>query len=359
MTDIPRLSCTFYLFVCQFNLLIGWAKPMAKLKQTPKSYPNTCSCISLFSILAVFLAIFLALPITSWDSEKLSIWLYLLLVLQLVALCKAIYISWLLTTKLGHSIYLFGAGGSSLIMWLAFEGLIGESSSVVAIAPLVAMPAQIAVIDGAISVILLYRLKRWKKLIYASEPEVLSSQIRYHFLFNALNTTVYLIASNPRLAEINLGELAELFRIMLHQDNTVSLKEELDTVKRYLRIEQRRLENRMKVRWALNYAQSDTIMLPALLLQPLVENAIYHGVEEVIGGGVIMISISTHQKRLLIKVCNPVNDENYCSRRGSRLAHTNIERRLVIRYGKDFSFTKERYGKEYRVTIDIPKEEKP
>lgn len=332
---------------------------MAKLQPQTKDCPNIYSCIKLFSIVAGMVTLIMMLPLSTVELASFGNGLLLTAALQFSALLKAIYTGWLLAIGLGWMIYLLGIVGNSLIVWLTLKGMSVHSSEWLAVVPLAAAPEQFAIVDGMISALLIYGFQRWKKFVCTYEPARLSSQIRYHFLFNSLNTTVCLISHNSRLAAINLEELAELFRIMLFQDNTVSLKEELDTVKRYLRIEQRRLENRIKVRWVLSYSQSDTIILPALLLQPLVENAIYHGIEEVIGGGVVKISISTNQKRLLIKICNPINQESRArSRRNNSLAQANIEQRLAIRYGKNFSFIREQYGKRYCVTIDIPKEEK-
>ena len=224
-----------------------------------------------------------------------------------------------------------------------------------------------AIIDGLLSLILLHGFRNWLKTILESEPLQLFNQIRHHFLFNTLNATVCRIQENPELAQVNLEKLASLLRNMLFLRTYISLEEELASVKCYLEIEKYRLEERLQVSWFVDRNTNVAIKVPAFILQPLVENAIYHGIENILGGGTVAISLYTVGSRLIIQVCNPIanshtahlphSDSSHSSNlhRSNRVAQTNIERRLAFVYGNNFSFEREQRETEYRVTINIPK----
>jgi two-component system sensor histidine kinase AlgZ len=120
--------------------------------------------------------------------------------------------------------------------------------------------------------------------------QALQSRIRPHFFFNCMNTIASLTRSSPQLAEQAVEDLADLFRASLRDSHQLSsISEEIAICKGYLRIEKHRLGDRLRVEWN-ELEQLDDLKLPVLILQPLVENAIYHGIEPLTGGGVIRIS---------------------------------------------------------------------
>ena len=126
-------------------------------------------------------------------------------------------------------------------------------------------------------------------------------------------------------------------------------------MKTYLEIEKYRLGKRLQVRWFLDYKTNVVIKVPALTLQPLVENAIYHGIEKIVGGGIIIISICTVKNRLIIQVSNPIDAVGLSDLSlGNHIAQNNIERRLALIYRDDFSFEQKQCETEYRATINIP-----
>ncbi|MDD9807824.1 MAG: histidine kinase [Gammaproteobacteria bacterium] len=186
--------------------------------------------------------------------------------------------------------------------------------------------------------------------------EVLLHRIRYHFLFNTLNATISLIKPHPELAEANLGNLSEIFRMMLFQETQTSLAEEIRMAQCYVEMERLRLGDRLRVEWRLDCGDTARIRVPSIMLQPLIENAIYHGVETRVAGGTVRVAVTGAGRRLVFDIRNPVNDGGRHRRRGNRVARNNIRLRLAQAYGGDFVFDDERRTQEYRVKINIPLE---
>lgn len=190
----------------------------------------------------------------------------------------------------------------------------------------------------------------------AAGAEVLLHRIRYHFLFNTLNATIGLIQPHPELAEANLGNLSEIFRMMLFQETQTTLAEEIRMAQCYVEMERLRLGERLRVEWRLDCGDTARIRVPSILLQPLIENAIYHGVETRAGGGTVRVAVTGAGRRLVFDIRNPVNGGGHRHRRGNRVARNNLRLRLTQAYGGDFVFDDERRTQEYRVKINIPLE---
>ena len=138
-----------------------------------------------------------------------------------------------------------------------------------------------------------------------SELESLQARIRPHFLFNTLNTGVALVRRHPEEVERLLLDLADLFRAALAGPREISLEDELALARRYLEIEALRFGDRLSVHWQLP-AVIPAVTVPALSIQPLVENAIRHGVELVPGGGDVEISVSTTPGNVVVRISNPM-----------------------------------------------------
>ena len=138
-----------------------------------------------------------------------------------------------------------------------------------------------------------------------AELESLQARIRPHFLFNTLNTGAALVHRHPEEAERLLLDLADLFRAALAGPRQISLEEELALARRYLEIESLRFGERLTVNWQLP-SVIPAVTVPALSIQPLVENAIRHGVELVPGGGDVEISVSTTPGNVVVRISNPV-----------------------------------------------------
>jgi two-component system sensor histidine kinase AlgZ len=166
--------------------------------------------------------------------------------------------------------------------------------------------------------------------------EALQARIRPHFLFNCLNTIASLTRKEPRLAEEAIEDLSDLFRMGLKDIKSLSrLEDELSLCRRYLRIETHRLGERLKVVWNLD-ALPDNVMLPALTLQPLIENAIYHGIETQADGGTIRITGNKSGDQCKIIIDNPLPADGYHDHHeGNKLALDNIRQRITAFFGND------------------------
>ena len=190
-----------------------------------------------------------------------------------------------------------------------------------------------------------------------SRFQALQARIKPHFLFNCMNTIASLVRRDPAAAEQVVEDLADLFRVSLQdrRDDT-TLQEELDLCRRYLRIEQLRLGDRLDVDWRVNGLPGH-LPLPSLILQPLLENAIYHGIERLSGGGRISLYSEAGQKRLQIHIENPVpdaHDSGGPEHRGNKLAQDNVSQRLSAFFEQSGLLRAGRENGLYRVTVSIP-----
>ena len=197
---------------------------------------------------------------------------------------------------------------------------------------------------------------QWKRQVEAqarAEVEALTARIRPHFLFNSMNTVAGLIHVDPALAERMIEDLAELFRAALAAgERAHSLERELELCRRYLDIEQLRIGERLQVEWHVDAAPAH-LPVPPLLLQPLVENAVYHGVQPLPEGGVVSISASVSGNQLAITIDNPMPLDSP-PRSGHGMAQDNVRQRLRLAYnGRASLEVRERRG-YYGVTVRLP-----
>ncbi len=184
----------------------------------------------------------------------------------------------------------------------------------------------------------------------------LQASIRPHFLFNTLNSAVALVRLDPERAESVLEDLAELFRIALAADQNpaavVTLDDELALARRYLAIEEVRFGPRLQVRWELD-AQAGSVRLPLLLLQPLVENAVRHGIEPADEGGLLRIRTQRERGRVVVSVANTLPLESV-PRPGAGMALRNVRERLQLLHDVNATFAARREGDVFRVHITLP-----
>jgi two-component system sensor histidine kinase AlgZ len=182
----------------------------------------------------------------------------------------------------------------------------------------------------------------------------LQARIRPHFLFNSMNTIAALTRSNPARAEEAVLDLAELFRANLNEKrNQIALAEEISVARTYQRMEQLRLGDRLRVDWKVDSLPNDALV-PGLTLQPLLENAIYHGIEPRPAGGVVTVTGEFNKGMVTIVVRNPLPDANLTMRDGNRLALANIKERLDLMYGERATVKAGRFDEEYIVTLRFP-----
>jgi two-component system, LytTR family, sensor histidine kinase AlgZ len=188
----------------------------------------------------------------------------------------------------------------------------------------------------------------------AARVHALQARIRPHFLFNSMNTIASLTRSDPALAEQAVQDLADLFRANLNEKrNVLLLEEELEVAHIYQRIEQLRLGERLRIDWKIDPLPRDALV-PGLMLQPLLENAIYHGIEPRPEGGTVTITGDVAGSLITIVVRNPVAALQRGSRGGNQLALANIRERLALMYGERALVKSGRFDSEYIVTLRFP-----
>lgn len=239
-----------------------------------------------------------------------------------------------------------------------------------------------------------YRNWRYTPALAEARLMALTARIRPHFFFNSLNGVLGVIRSDPRRAERALEELADLFRALM-QDNRerVPLRDEVELCERYVDLERLRLGDRLTVRWAFGgegaaggdagsvaggaVGELDSVSatlrgapgpeaaraearasllearVPPLLLQPLLENAVYHGIEPLTEAGEVVVRVDRRGEVLRLEVDNPVCDA-VRHHAGNRMALDNIRERLMLFYDLEAGLEIDEGGGRYRVRIRLP-----
>ncbi|HPF27838.1 MAG TPA: sensor histidine kinase [Steroidobacteraceae bacterium] len=226
----------------------------------------------------------------------------------------------------------------------------------------VARNVTIAVIVTALALRYFYVTHEWRhnvELQAQARVHALQARIRPHFLFNSMNTIAALTRSNPLRAETAVQDLADLFRATLSEKrNTIALSEEIEVARTYQRMESLRLGERLVVEWQID-ALPQRAIVPGLVLQPLLENAIYHGIEPRPDGGKIKVLGEFNKGMITLIVRNPLPADNLTVREGNRLALANIRERLELMYGEHATVKSGRFDDEYIVTLRFPFKEAP
>lgn len=220
----------------------------------------------------------------------------------------------------------------------------------------------ISAIFGAMGLRYFYVQSQWRLKSQAelsARLEALQARIRPHFFFNSLNTVASLIAIDPEKAENMLVDLSSLFRVVLKDQNAqVDLSAEIELAQRYINIEQERLGDRLKIEWQLP-AEIPKLQVPQLLLQPLLENAIYHGVQPLINGGKVVINLSPNEdgsnkeKRWLLTIEND-KAEQVVRKGGHQISLPNIAMRLDAVFDGAATLHCEETANQYRVIVGLP-----
>ena len=218
----------------------------------------------------------------------------------------------------------------------------------------------ISAIVIALAMRYLYVSSEWRRSIVLEAQariSALQALIRPHFLFNSMNTIASLTRTDPRQAEEAVEDLSDLLRANLNtaKDRT-SLKQELETAAIYQRIEKLRLGDRLRVRWDISGLPMRAL-IPSLTIQPLLENAIYHGIELLPDGGEVAVTGKRDGNDLVISMSNPVASESERSKQGNRMAMSNIRQRFELAYGNRASVAVSDDEDRYTVSLRFPCEE--
>lgn len=336
----------------------------------PFFLPDFCSGTAILPVILIaeLLAFILA---TAGHPLNVEFWADLgltSLFLQWVALTSAGVLCGVRRHMAGHTTRLTAT--VSYILLLATTALLSECAYRIAaltgIAPGVIAEAHVAflgrnlIISAVINTLVLryfYVNRQWQHNIEReaqSRIEALQARIRPHFLFNSLNTIAALIGAQPHVAERAIEDLADLFRASLGAaGNVVLLADEVALTREYEHIEKLRLGDRLRVDWRIDELPGEA-RVPQLILQPVLENAIYHGIEPLPGGGVIEIDGRRIRDDLVIEVTNPVPPAHSPRRRGNRMALDNVRERLRLLYGNAALVEADLVGERFRLLIRFP-----
>src|ERR671937_285617 len=213
------------------------------------------------------------------------------------------------------------------------------------------LPRTLAITVFAAGALLAYfhlHTKAFSPALAEARLQALQARIRPHFLFNSLNAVLALIRRDPKRAERSLEDLAEVFRTLMSDARQfVRLADEIALLERYAELEQLRLGERLRIIWELDAAPADA------LLQPLLENAVYHGVEPGTAPGEVLVRIERRGDRVLARIENPYIEEQQ-SRAGNRMALENIRERLALFFDAEARIRTSANGERYRLEIEMP-----
>ena len=196
--------------------------------------------------------------------------------------------------------------------------------------------------------------------LQASRLQALQARIRPHFLFNSINAVLGIVRSDPKRAETALEDMSDLFRMaMAHHGDLVPVRQEIELARQYQSLEELRMGERLRVNWRTEDLPDDALM-PPLVLQPLLENAVYHGIEPLTEGGLIDVRLYRSGSQIHIEMYNPRQEQGE-RRAGNRMALSNIRERLALQFDIEAGYTVESGKDFYRVHIVLPyvKEEMP
>ena len=327
--------------------------------------PDFCAIGTLFTVvlvgeLLVFLLLLTA-PGEDWLGELAMISLFV----QWVALASAglLCATRGLLTALGDA----AAGIAAWVLVLTVTALLGEAAWWLVEQPSPGatqhLPFQlrnlaISAIVSAAALRYLYVQHQWKRRVESEARarfEALQARIRPHFLFNSMNTIASLARSRPDIAEEVVEDLADLFRASLGDaSRPATLARELELCREYLRIEAQRLGERLRADWQVDELPGDAL-LPPLTLQPLVENAVYHGIEPAPDGGELRIRGEYGDNDIVITIDNPVAvNATTSTRQGNHMAQQNVGERLRTFFGASASLELQASAERYRVRLTFP-----
>lgn len=209
------------------------------------------------------------------------------------------------------------------------------------------------------------RLKQQESAELGARLQALQSRIRPHFLFNSLNSIASLITIKPELAEKLVVDLAQLFRASLQAQQLIPIKQELELCYRFCNIEKVRLGSRLEMDWEVDDLPKEC-QIPSLLLQPLVENAIYHGIQPLPKGGRVRVEVKLVKSDLVLRISNPrlsgseqqIHQPKDASS-GNGIALSNIRGRLHALYGKEAYLRVVKGESDFSVVVRYPKDLAP
>lgn len=216
-----------------------------------------------------------------------------------------------------------------------------------------------ALATGALLIYFALRNTLYSPALAEARLLALTARIRPHFLYNSLNAVLGVIRSDPRRAETALEELSDLFRVLMKENRElVLLSDEIGLARQYLELERLRLGERLRVEWQIDVCPPDTLM-PPLMLQPLLENAVYYGIEPSEIPATVTVSINVLGKRVRVAIANPMPAssnprQSGMSSHGNHMALANIRERLMLFYDLEADLSVSERDGLYTVSVELP-----
>ena len=214
-----------------------------------------------------------------------------------------------------------------------------------------------ALLSGALTaLILLYFKMRAMSLstaLHDARLQALQARIRPHFLFNCINAVLSIVRADPKRAETALEDMSDLFRMAMAENREmVFLSREIELSRQYLALEKLRLSERLTTNWHIEDGLAEAL-IPPLILQPLLENAVYHGIERLAEGGAIEVKLFRSGNELHLDVRNPCSGQ--CGvHTGNKMALENIRERLALKFDVEAKYTVDSGNDYYHVHIQLP-----
>ncbi|MCE5181113.1 MAG: histidine kinase [Betaproteobacteria bacterium] len=197
------------------------------------------------------------------------------------------------------------------------------------------------------------RSRAFSPAISEARLQALQARIRPHFLFNSINAVLSLIRSDPKGAERALEDMADLFRVLMADNRQLApLEREVALCRQYLDLEHLRLGERLQVVWHVDNMPGDAL-IPPLVLQPLLENAVYHGIEPATEPGEIVINIYRARNQVHLVLTNPYPTQG-SHHAGNKMALANIKERLELHFDAEASLITQIGDNRYQVHIVVP-----
>ena len=210
------------------------------------------------------------------------------------------------------------------------------------------------VVCGALLYYFKLRAKALSPAITEARLQALQARIRPHFLFNSITAVLSLVRSDPRQAEGALEDMADLFRVLMRDNRDLApLANEVELCRQYLALEKLRLGERLQVEWHLNSMPGDALV-PPLVLQPLLENAVYHGIEPSSAPGVVSINIFFKSGDVHAILRNPYQANGGRHHAGNKMAIANVRERLALHFDAEGALESRVVGDAYEVHLRMP-----
>ena len=226
--------------------------------------------------------------------------------------------------------------------------------------PLIAMDSPlgrywllVSIVTGMLLVYFDLRGRALSPALSEARLQALQARIRPHFLFNSINAVLSLIRQDPKRAEVALEDMSDLFRVLMADNRELTpLAREVELCRQYLDLEQLRLGERLKLDWHIDKMPHDALV-PPLVLQPLLENAVYHGIEPRSEPGVISINIYAARGQVHAVLRNPYRHEG-SHHAGNKMALGNIRERLQLHFDAEATLVTKVADDTYQVHIVMP-----